>query len=133
MRTFAQQPVEPPLSSAQLRDLVLQAADKINQLEKEGAAAAEYITALKKLGEGSAKEIAKLEARDIDRQNEIVGLRSSLAIMQGALATSEQATANATKEAARQKSRANRWKWLARIGTVAGAIAGAGAVILLKR
>jgi small-conductance mechanosensitive channel len=131
--TFAQQQPAPALSSAQLRDLVLQATDKIERLEKESTAAAEYIDALKKSSDADAKLITSLEQRDTSRREEITSLRSSLTILQAALSTSEKATASATAEAVRQKNRASFWKKLAGIGTIAGAVAGATAVVLITR
>lgn len=132
-RTFAQQQPAPVLSSAQLRDLVVQATDKIERLEKESDAAIDYILALKKQTDADTDLIKLLEERDASRQEEVKSLREALTLMKAALATSEQATANATAEATRQQKRASRWKLLAKIGTVAGAVVGATAAVLMTR
>lgn len=112
---------------------MLQAADKIAQLEKESIAAQDYINALKTVRDSDADVINALEERDANRQEEVKSLRETLALMKAALATSEQATAGATAEAARQSKRASRWKLLAKIGTVAGAVIGATAAVLVMK
>ena len=133
LRYDAQQQTQDSLSGDTLRDLILQARDRIVQLTKESEAAQEYIKSLEAARDKDEQLIASLRQLDQVRQDTITALNNQIAALRSALDISEKAKTDAIKEAERQTKRAARWKSIAKWGTAAGIATGAIVVLSLKK
>lgn len=119
------------LSGDQIRDLLRQALDRIDQLQSESKAAQDYISSLETTGKKNDDLINSLKERDQIRQDTIKALDTQVAALNQALAVSQKATADAVAEAAREKKRAGRWKSIAKFGIMGGIALGAVAALAI--
>jgi len=131
--SYAATPQGSALSSASLRDLLRQALDKLDALQGESKAAQDYIATLEKAEKKDNELIAALQERDAIRKDTISALDAQVAALKEAISISDKARIDAVKEAERQKKSAHRWKKFAKLGTMAGVVAGAAAILLIKR
>lgn len=132
--TFGQSPQNTAsLSDKQVRDLLVQASDKLDQLKAESQAAQDYIKSLEAKEQKDQELINALKERDQVRQETIKGYENLAASLKQEADAAKAGRVDALKEADREKKRAKRWKGIAKIGTVLGVVVGAGAVVLITK